>query len=205
MKKLSKIDAGIVILILPAISYGMAYLFIRGHIKYYKLPGMFIDLNVNTITPILFVFFLLSLIVFVLWGSIFSLLKIVPIKIKKLFRMRPSVTPLEKSLDFIFSLFFFVFLVFLLIEGIEDLGKFDASLEKEFMVIKQKEHQEEKLFVGVTFYKDSIIIAPLNLEKESITPKFKAIELKELKDAEMVHFENGLKIEDIKNSKDLTE
>jgi hypothetical protein len=43
------------------------------------------------------------------------------------------------------------------------------------------------------------------LEKESITPKFKAIELKELKDAEMVHFENGLKVEEVRNSKDLME
>lgn len=205
MKKLTKIDAGIVILILPAISYGLAYFFISGYIKYYKLPGMFIDLNVNTITPILFLSFLLSLIVYVLWESIFSLFKLVPLKIKKLFRLRPSVTPLEKSLDYIIPLFLLLISVFLLKDFISYLGKLDASLEDEFVVIKQKEHQEEKLFVGVTFYKDSIIIAPLNLEKESITPKFKAIEMKELKDAEMVHFENGLKVEDMKSSKDLTE
>ena len=200
MKKLSKIDAGIVIVILSAISYGVAYIFMRGHINYYKLPGMFIDLNVNTITPILLVSFLIFLIVYVL---IFSLLKLVPFK--KLFRMLPSVTPLEKSLGFIILLSLSVIVVIKLIDLISYFGERDASLEKEFMVIKQKEHQEEKLFVGVTFYKDSIIIAPLNLEKESITPKFKAVEMKELKDAEMIYFENGLKVEDVRNSKDLIE
>lgn len=74
------------------------------------------------------------------------------------------------------------------------MGKFMAKIKKDYLVIKQ----EEDLFVAVTTYKDSIIIAPLALEKESMTPNYKAVEVKKLKNAEMVYFENGLKVDDIK-------
>ncbi|MFB5936448.1 hypothetical protein ACE8FZ_24670 [Peribacillus frigoritolerans] len=96
---------------------------------------------------------------------------------------------------------YFVIVIALMTVASTLLGDYTASHTEEYLVIKQKEH----LFVAVTSYKDSLIIAPLDLEKESITPTFKAIEMKELKDAETIHFENGLKVEDVRNSKDLIE
>jgi hypothetical protein len=74
--------------------------------------------------------------------------------------------------------------------GVHYLGYYTASKKENYMVIIE----EENFFIVVTSYKDSMILAPYDLEKELITPTYKAIEIKELKDARMVHFENGLKV-----------
>jgi hypothetical protein len=66
------------------------------------------------------------------------------------------------------------------------------------LVIQKK----EGLFVGLTSFKGLLVIAPLDVQKESMTPKFTTIEMNELKDAEVVYFENGLKVEDVKNIND---
>jgi hypothetical protein len=45
MNKLSKIDAGIIIVILTAFSYVMAYTYLQGYLGYYKLLSMFVEVN----------------------------------------------------------------------------------------------------------------------------------------------------------------
>ncbi|MFE4812816.1 hypothetical protein ACFQ9Y_17005 [Peribacillus simplex] len=208
-KLLSKIDAAIIILILTAVCYGIAYVYQMGYKRYYGLPYMFIDLNVNTITPILSVFFTIILVLYAVWKFVdlsTSFLKYIPIKfVKKLFEIKPrsdeDLTDIEKTIVSISKLVIFFLTPIIVGITLMNYGQAMASNKDAYMVIKQK----EGLYVEISSYKDSIIIAPLDLEKESITPKFKAIETKELKDAETIHFENGLKVEDVRNSKDLME
>lgn len=222
MNKFLKIDAAIVIVILTAISYGMTYSFLRGQITYYRLPGMFVDLNINTMTQILFFSISGGVLLYVLFylicyglpfvlgkfiKFIVSLLKFIPSKsIQKLVGKMSgeNLNDIEKtkvsiSIDKLLHIYLIILLMAIAAFG--RLGNASAAGKDEYMVI----HQDKDLFVVVTSYKDSMIMAPLNLKKESITPKFKAIEMKELKDAEIIYFENGLKVEDVRNSKDLIE
>lgn len=195
MKKLSKIDTAIVILILTAVSYGIAYAYQRGYKSYYGLPSMFIELNIDTITPIVcavyLIFILLFMLFYVAWEKRLVLLKLLKIKPRSLPNPKNSLELVIAILALFVPLSFYLY----------TFGQYGAELETDYMIIRQ----EERLFVAVTSYKDSIIIAPLDLEKESITPKFKVMEMKEIKDTEMIRFENGLKVEDVRNSKDLIE
>ncbi|MFJ5750439.1 hypothetical protein ACIP97_17970 [Peribacillus frigoritolerans] len=187
MNKLSKIDASIIVIALTVISYGIAFTFQNASKKYYHLPSMYTEITIDTmITPLTIIF---TILFFILWVGYVS--------VKIFFSELPSYSLKYKQ----FSRFLFGLVVICVILGIDKLGETMTAKKEDYMVIRQ----EEKLFVAVTSYKDSIILAPLDLEKESITPKFKAIEMKELKNAEMIRFENGLKVEDIKNSKDITE
>lgn len=175
------IDTGIIIIILTAASYALAYAYQVTYMRFYHLPHTFVEMNLtNMIVPLSVTFCLLFF---------FCLLIYI---IVRLFSVKFS--------DLGFS-FYFIFAGILGAAFTIGLlhAKVAGNAREEYMVITEKEH----LFVVITSYKDSIIIAPLDLEKESITPKFKAIETKELKDAETIHFENGLKVEDVRNSKDL--
>lgn len=181
------IDTGIMILILTAASYLLAYIYQVTYMGFYHLPSTFVEMNLtNMMIPLWVTFCLLALVCFVVYILLFIMLWLSSVKF----------SDLGISVYFIFA----ATLGAAFTVGILH-AKVAGEATDEYMVIKEKEH----LFVVITTYKDSIIIAPLDLEKESITPKFKAIETKELKDAETIHFENGLKVEDVRNSKDLIE
>jgi hypothetical protein len=203
MNRLSKIDSTIIIAILTVLLYGIACAYQVSYKGYYKLPAMFIELNINTITPTLMT-------VFIYFASICALgyamkffflaflTTFIPSRFIDKFTqsefikfMRPTI---NEMLPFLLSLL----LVFMFLGAIYK-GDEEASGKKEYMVIKQT----DGLYVEVSSYKDLIVIAPLDLKKESMVPKFKTIEMKELKDGEMVYFENGLKVEEMRNSKDL--
>lgn len=215
MDKLFKIDSAITLVILTAFSYGVAYLYQFNYKGYYNLPDMFkTELNINTMTPTLFFAFIFFTIIYWAWTYLklaFSIMSVIPEDSNpfKKFLHANFISPALQELEVIYSkktmnlwlVFYFFIFIFLLAFSTSKLGGYAASLKTDYMVIKQKQH----LFVAVTSYKDLIIIAPLDLEKESMTPKFKAIEMKELKDGEMVYFENGLKVEYMKNSKGLIE
>lgn len=210
-----KIDSAITIAILTAFSYGIAYLYQFNYKGYYNLPAMFkTELNINTMTPPLFIAFIIFTIIFGVWTYLKITFLVLSEDSKKKFLQSNffleglvSLQDLQdlkiysnKTKNLWFVLYFLIF-ISLFAFGTIKLGEYNASERKDYMVIKQKEH----LFVAITSYQDSLILAPLDLEKESMTPKFKTIEIKELKDAEMIRFENGLKVEDVKNSKDLIE
>ncbi|MFF2500174.1 hypothetical protein [Peribacillus sp. NPDC058075] len=192
-------DPAITILILTVVSYGLVYVYQRGYKSYYKLPETFIEIDTNTMTSYLFSAFVLFILLAATWEwtkvAYFLLVRLRPIErfvqSEYINAFRRVSTPFAV----------FITVIILMIAASSVLGQYTASNTEEYMVIKEKEH----LFVVITSYKDSLIIAPLDLEKESITPTFKAIETKELKDAETIHFENGLKVKDMRNSKDLTE
>jgi hypothetical protein len=198
-----KPDPAITILVLTAFGYGITYVYETGYKSYYKLPAMFIDLSINSMTPTLSLIFIIFAFIYAIWiwlklmYSLFS--EDIPLRFFKFtnstfFKLgRNNIKMLSVIWTFFFMTVFFNFT--------DNFGESAASNQTDYMVIKQ----EEKLFVAVTSYKDSLIIAPLDLEKEAITPTFKAIEMKDLKDAETIHFKNGLKVEDVKNSKDLIE
>ncbi|SIR38274.1 hypothetical protein SAMN05878482_103489 [Peribacillus simplex] len=199
-------DPAIIILTLTVVSYGITYIYETGYKSYYKLPAMFIDLSINSMTSTLTATFFVFISIYASW----NFLKFMHSEVSKevpsyilltnstfIKGVRTGITDNIKLLNLIVICFCLPFIA----NSTGRLGEYAASEETEYMVIKQS----GLLYVAVTSYKDSLIIAPLNLEKESMTPKFKAIEMKELKDTETIHFENGLKVEDVRNSKDLIE
>ena len=181
-------DTGFIILVLTAASYGLAYVYQVSYMGFYHLSPTFVDMNITSmVRPLLFTFCVLSLFCYLIYVIYLIIVWRTSIKFSDLKKVNVVLligTIIGGSLV---SMIMF--------------GEFKASYSKEYTVIQQENH----FFVAITSYKDSLIIAPLDLEKESITPKFKTIEMKELKDAETIHFENGLKVEDVRNSKDLNE
>ncbi|ULM97928.1 hypothetical protein L8956_04140 [Peribacillus frigoritolerans] len=194
-----KIDSTITIAILTAFSYGVAYIYQLSYKSYYKLPTMSIELNINTMTPILVGAFFLSIVIYIIWNQMKFYYSVNPPKFQGIYYIHLGI-----GLSFIkeywkpFNLTIYTIIMFLICLGALIIGEFMASIKKEYMVI----HQKENLYVEVSSFKDLIIIAPLNIETNSITPKFKTIEMKELKDIEIVRFESGLKVEDMKKIPD---
>jgi hypothetical protein len=180
---LSKIDAALLITLLIGVSYGISYVFEWSYQGYYQLPSMFIDLNINTITKSLFLTLLLVGFIWILSHSLTGII----IKTDSLFGDIPP-----------WAILFFIVLA---LYGAMFLGNFCASIKEEYMVIKQN----KELFVVVTTYKDNLVIAPLDIKTETITPEFKLIEMKDMKNTEIIRFEDGLKVKDLKSSKDLKE
>ncbi|MCK2018846.1 hypothetical protein [Peribacillus frigoritolerans] len=183
MSKLSKIDASLIIIILTAYSYALAYSYQKSFNDYYHLPPIFIDVNITTMIGPLLISFVYSLSLFIYGFILYPILEILIADLRKKFQSLIMISAVLLGMGL--SLFV-----------VGNAGEFKADVKTDYPVIRQ----EEKLFIVVASYKDSIIIAPLDLEKESMTPKFIVMEMKELKDVEMVYFKKGLHVEDIKNS-----
>ncbi|MGG6361232.1 hypothetical protein ACQ5SI_18580 [Peribacillus frigoritolerans] len=207
-----KIDSAIILATFTAFGYVITYIFLTGYNSYYKLPSFAIDLNITSMIPILFAVYLIMIGFFVIvvllkHFIIDSILLNKFIQSQFMKNLQSKAFNKDFKSEFIKSLKVFYKIAPSLLFSItlynyaDFFGERFASAQKEYMVIQQK----EELYVGLTSFKDLIIIAPLNIKKETMTPKFTIIEVKELKEAEVIHFENGLKVEDIKNSPDLTE
>ncbi|WHX59889.1 hypothetical protein [Peribacillus frigoritolerans] len=179
----SKIDVTLIIVFLTGIAYVLAYTFEFSYQNYYHLPKMFIDLNINTMTHSLFVIIsILGLMCFVSFSITDFFLKSSP--------TWGSIPP------------FAVVAYSLIALAIATLGgSFFASNKEEYFVLKQN----KELFIVVTPYKDNLVIAPLDIETDTMTPKFQVIEMKAIKDTEVIKFKEGLNIEDLKSSKNLKE
>ena len=78
-------------------------------------------------------------------------------------------------------------------------GNIVAEEKENYTVVKQN----KELFAVVTTYKDNLVLAPLDMKKESIKPEFHTIEMKDTKNIEVIHFEDGIKVDKLKNSKEL--
>lgn len=178
-----KIDVALLIVLLTGVAYGTAYLFEFNYQAYYKLPIMFIDLNITTLTRSLLFTLLLAGFALILSNFITSLI------IK-------AESP-NKDIPVIVFMFFIIFLL----GSAFFLGDILASTKEEYMVLKQN----EELFVVVTLYNDNLIIAPLDIKTETMSPEFQAIEINSMKETQIINFENGLKVKESKSSKEIIE
>ncbi|MCI2257234.1 hypothetical protein L2D08_23260 [Domibacillus sp. PGB-M46] len=221
MEKFSKIDAAIIVVVLTAFSYAITYIYQMGYQDYYNLPKEFIDLNKNTITPPLIGVFLVLIISFIFWKNTKAqfLLFIETLKVMENDRAQITIEVLRMFKNFRRYLQDFGYLLFkqlfqmtlrlvvlaliaALFVIVFKVGTYVASEKSEYMIINQETGDP---YVAVAYFKDLVVVARLDVENESITPNFKTIELKELKDTEIVYFENGLKVEKVKSSQDLKE
>lgn len=175
-----KLDIALLIVLLTGIAYATAYLFEFSYQAYYKLPIVFIDLNINTLTRSLLFTLLAAGIVFLISNFITSII------IKD-----------ESPITDIPVLVFMIIIGFLLVSAFF-LGYFFASTKEEYMVLKQN----DDLFVVVTSHSGNLIIAPLNIKTETMSPEFQAIEIKSMKDTQIITFEKGLKVKELKSSKE---
>ncbi|WP_274307513.1 hypothetical protein [Solibacillus daqui] len=160
----------------------MAFFYEYSYQGYYKLPIVFIDLNITTLTRSLSYTLLAALVIFSILNTIVYFISF-KLKIDTLWK---RVTIL-------------VFLISILIFGAFKLGEFKASTKEEYMILKLK----EELFVVVTSYSGNLIIAPLDIKTETMSPEFQAIEIKSMKDTQIITFENGLNVKELKSSKEL--
>ncbi|KZR57850.1 hypothetical protein [Bacillus badius] len=143
-EELSKIDAALLIGISTALGYGLSYVYEFNYQAYYYLPSIFVDLTINTVTRATFLMFMIVfMIIWVFyhfgykWFSGFFIL-------------------IKEVLNIYIIIGFIVILLFL---GATFLGGKTASIKEQYMVIEQK----EELYVAVTQYKDSVVIAPLGV------------------------------------------
>ncbi|MFE4430435.1 hypothetical protein ACFRH9_25955 [Peribacillus butanolivorans] len=181
-EQLSKLDATIYIMVLTAVSYGIAYSYLISFYNYYNLPSMFIDINLNTIVkPLLMSFTSL----FILGAIINYLYKYLS---KILSMLNGSLTWIVIGLIIIYSF---------VIAG--KIGEYSASMRSNYTVLKH----DSKLYITVSSYKDSIIIAPYNNNNQSISPKFTSIDISDLNNAETIQFPKGLKVQAPKNDSEL--
>lgn len=201
-------NATIIVTVLPAVCYAIAFIFISIYQGYYDLPsGMFLTLNINTVTPIVVVVFtyiiiiltvivaLSVLISFVLW-----LLNRIPSRLINKFAQKISESYKNdyKKLLQLDLKSFIVYLAFFLFGSIF-FSEYWVNSVKDYLVIHQKDGYYAELFS----YNDSMVIAPINLRTDTMTPKFTVIDIKDLKNDEMVHFKNGLKVAKERDSQDL--
>ncbi|WP_249659392.1 hypothetical protein [Lysinibacillus fusiformis] len=179
-----KIDIALLIVLFTGVVYGTAYIFEYNYHDYYRLPVEFIDLNITTITGTLLPILLVA-------GALFSLGNY----IVYFFFNKIENPPL--MLQFIILIGVSSILLF---AGFI-MGGNRASTKEEYMILKH----EEELFVVVTSYSDNLIIAPLDINTETISPEFQAIEIKSMKETQIITFEGGLKVKEIKSSKEFKE
>ncbi|MEK4626541.1 hypothetical protein MKY06_30050 [Priestia sp. FSL P4-0332] len=180
--KTVKIDVTLLVVLLTALAYGATYIYERTYQAYYQLPTEFIDLNINTLT-----------------GSLFFIILVVAIDIILGVVLTTLILKLKDPFFENVPIGFFIFVCLMIITAATFGGHIVALKKEEYMVVKQK----EELFVVVTSYKDNLVIAPLNIKTDTIKPKFQTIEMKSAKDSEIINFEDGIKVDKLKNSKEL--
>ncbi|MFJ7685844.1 hypothetical protein [Peribacillus butanolivorans] len=181
--QISKIDVAIIIAVFTALSYVLSYAYLSAFYDYYHLPSMFIELNItNIVLPALI--------------SILGLIMATMFMYSLLFYIAPTFFT-NGAFHFYFSIFVAFFIIYFGASTLQ--GQLNAEKKQDYLVIKQDEGD----FAAVTNYKDSIIIAPVDIKKATLKAQYKAVEIKELKESEMVHFKNGLQIEDVISNKDL--
>ena len=177
-----KIDIALIIVFLTGLAYGTTYIYQRSFQSYYELPTMFIDLNINTLTGSLF-FIILGVTIFLILLSFITTL----------------ILKLKGPFFVDIPLWVLIYFSGAIIVGAVVSGHVVAKKTQDYMIVKQK----EGLFVVVTTYKDNLVIAPLDIKKETVKPKFQTIEMKDAKDTEVIHFEDGIKVDKLKSSKEL--
>ena len=180
--KTVKMDVTLLIVLLTALAYGATYIYERTYQAYYQLPTEFIDLNINTLT-----------------GSLFFIILVVAMNLIIATFLTSLILKLEAPFFENIPVGFLIFVCLLIIAAATFGGHIVALKKEEYMVVKQK----EELFVVVTSYKDNLVIAPLDIKKETMKPKFQIIEMKDAKDTEVINFENGIKVDKLKSSKEL--
>lgn len=176
-----KIDITLLIVLLTGVAYAIAYTFEFSYQDYYKLPRVFIDLNITTLTRSLFVTLLGACLIFLLLNII-------------------TITKIKLSIKDISVIILMLFII-LLIAGALIMGKLSASQKEEYMVLKKN----KELFVVVTSYSGNLIIAPLDIKTETMSPEFQAVEITSMKDTQIITFKNGLKVKELKSSKEFKE
>jgi len=180
--KTGKIDMALIIVFLTGLAYASAYAYELSYQKYYQLPTVFIDLNATTLTSSLLLVAMIAMMVFIISTFVTSLF------------IKPSDSFFENIPMPVFlvgSVFILLFALFI--------GDTIASQKEKYMVLKQK----EELFVVVLAYKDNLVIAPLDIKRDTIKPKFQTIEMKDAKDTEVINFEHGIKVDKARSSKEL--
>ncbi|PGX73138.1 hypothetical protein COE31_23535 [Priestia megaterium] len=180
--KTFNIDMTLIIVFLTGLAYGTTYIYQHTFQAYYELPSIFIDLNINTLTGTLF-FIIFGLTMILLISGFFTNLI-----------LKPQSSFLEDI-----PLWFLLLLSLFVIVGSVVGGKMVAEKKENYTVVKQK----EELFIVVTSYKDNLVIAPIDLKTDTIKPKFHTIEMKSAKDSEIINFEHGIRVDKLRNSKEL--
>ncbi|MBD8115019.1 hypothetical protein [Priestia megaterium] len=180
--KTFKIDVALLIVFLTGLAYGTTYIYQYAFLHHYKLPAMFIDLNTNILTGTLFPLILLILAILMYIAYIMLIIK-----------GKGSFFKSENLWTFL--LLFCLMAPF----GAFMVGASYAEKKEEYIVIKQN----KELFVVLTAYKDNFVIAPLDIKKETIKSKFQTIEMKSAKDSEIIKFEHRIKVDKLRNSKEL--
>lgn len=177
--KTIKLDVALVIVFLTGIAYVTAYVYEFSYQAYYGLPRVFVDLNINNMTSSLMMIGSIVCFLFVIINFILNIV-------------------MEKSISIFnnMSILVLIMLTTLLIYLATFLGTFFASHKEQYMVVKEK----KELFVVVTTHKDNLVIAPLDIKKETIKSKFKAIEMKDADETEVIKFKNGIKVDKLKSS-----
>ncbi|MEY2363231.1 hypothetical protein R6U76_19835 [Lysinibacillus capsici] len=130
-----KIDITLLIVLITGAAYGVAFLFEYSYQSYYKLPTVFIDLNITTLTKSLS-YTLIAV------GVLFSILNFIVFLISLFFSFKIEVDTLMKQV----SLLVLVFTILMLIAFVY--GEHKASIKEEYMILKH----EEELYVVVTSY-----------------------------------------------------
>jgi len=199
---LSKLDIATTLAILTAYSYGLSYAVQLQKCKYYRIPDMFIDLNINALTKTgfwaLLVFIIISFTLFSLFAGAGNRLEhlredpnivinLLLVKIKKHIPDRASASLVLTVLFFLPFLFATIF------------GQLSAYTKDKYMIVKEK----EDYFIAVGSYKENVIFAPFNNEKQSMKPKFRLVEFKELKNVEVITLKWPLKVDELRNVKKL--
>ncbi|KRF46331.1 hypothetical protein ASG98_17290 [Bacillus sp. Soil531] len=192
---LNKLDAAIMIATLTALSYGLAYVYQLSYNLYFHLPSIFIELNIISITKVAVVlFFILFFSWFIFYGAYKQVLNELPVSHEIL---GYGLAEIKKRVNITLIVIAIVLIVPSVVAAI--FGIMSASLKTDYMVIREGKN----LFAVISSYKDSAVIAPLDIHKESVAPKFKLIEFKDLKNTEMVKFKDGLKVDEVRSSKEL--
>lgn len=186
-------DAAIIIAILTGISYGVTYQYQESYLAYYYLPSMFINLNINTITPVL-----------VIVGSILTIFFGLSVRLSYEPKVSHFLSKIKSEMSNITTqiMGFFVLLIAIFI-GAFYLGNLNASGQTNYIVIQQKDGFYVELTTYQEGYSNLMVVAPINIKTDTMTPKFKTIDVKELNNDQVVHFENGLKVAKLMDSQKL--
>ncbi|MGG3448612.1 hypothetical protein ABER98_01625 [Domibacillus aminovorans] len=187
----SKLDAALILAILAACSYALVYQLHVGYLGYYGLGSPFIELNISTMTPalliVLIVFSIIILIANIIWNILFSKMK-----------HNSKVTKSHSKISFETKSMLTLLISFVIIQSTMEitsgLGKSMAESRSDYFVI----NQDNRLYVDLVYYKDLIVIAPVDIKSATVSPNYKVIEMKSLKNAEAVEFIDGLKLKKAK-------
>jgi hypothetical protein len=227
--KLNELDVPVWLSIATVVGYGLYYIKAVTFNMYYRLPVNFIELKIeNLASVIVFVVLAMSILLSLPELSKFTIENSTYLNsrkqtIKKLLGILLAILMLTISTLYLFNVIgqlpvililifigillrfdnmppFLVILFFIIVGGFLSIkaGEYSSAEKENYLIMEVKNGED---YAVIKTYKDMFIVAPVDLKKGIITPKFQFIDMKSEKDNEfeLVLMETGqLKVKSIR-------